>query len=292
MATTHNVSQSGSKSEPETLISSCAGLLARRDFTGCQKFIQKIPRSDPNISLQVDQILTIAEVLSAARNRFSDSNLDWYSILQLRRREDAANRDLVRQQFKTLVRLLDPNKNKFPFAEDALMRVREAWFVISDPARRACFDREIGRKMRSCSGGDAPNEGGAVSSFWTMCPYCWYLHEYEKKYEGCSLRCGNCRKTFHGVAVKPPAPDMVVKGKEQYYCYEVSLPLRYPTGERRRFSFDDVRERVVVGDGRTEFQSNGNKRMRIKTVANRVRMKGFIEANRDSDSDAEGGDVL
>ncbi|KAE9607873.1 putative DnaJ domain-containing protein [Lupinus albus] len=261
--------ENGSKQDPQTLIRSCASFLACRDFNTCRQLAHCIPRSDPNIIVQVDQILTIVHVLSAAQRRVSDANLDWYSILRLRR-EDSANRDLVRQQFKNLMRLLNPNNNKFPFADDALMRVREGWFVISDPVRRASFDREI----------DEDKKKG--TSFWTMCPYCWYLHEYERKYEDCTFRCGNCQKTFHGVEVKPPTKDMMVEGKEQYYCYQVSLPCRYPVDE------NIIRD----SNGGIGLQSNGKKRMRMKTMARRVRMKGFIEENSDADTDVEQEGVL
>ncbi|KAJ1442159.1 DnaJ domain containing protein [Sesbania bispinosa] len=262
----------GSRSESGTdhLLRPCAAALSRRDFTACRELAYRVPRSDPNITSQVDQILAITDVLSAASRRLGNShNLDWYSILQLRP-ADAENRDLARQQFKTLVRLLDPNKNKFPLADDALMRVREAWSILSDPVRRGQFDSEIRGDGTGPSNG--PGNVDTTASFWTMCPYCWFLHEYETMYEDCTLRCGNCRRTFHGVAVKPPAPETLVEGKEQYYCYHLSLPLRYPVDER--CGFGDNSEKMDV-------HGNGKRRLRIKTVAHRVRMKGFVEPDRD-----------
>lgn len=136
------------------------------------------------------------------------------------------------------------------------MRVREAWRVLSDPALKASFDSKV--------------QDAAASSFWTMCPYCWYLHEYQSCYEDCTLRCANCQKTFHGAAVKPPPPESVVAGKEEYYCYHVSLPLRYPVGEQGSFGYEE----------------NGmRKRFRVKTVANRSRRKGFVHVHALSDSD-------
>jgi hypothetical protein len=68
--------------------------------------------------------------------------------------------------------------------------------------------------------------------------------------------------------VNPPDPESMVEGKEQYYCYHMSLPLRYPAENMSQF----------------ELGGNGGKRMRIKTVANRVRVKGFVL---DSDSEPE-----
>ncbi|KAK4751815.1 hypothetical protein SAY87_020613 [Trapa incisa] len=45
------------------------------------------------------------------------------------------------------------------------------------------------------------NAGGDMSSsstFWTTCPYCYYLHEYPTMYENCCLRCQECGRAFHG----------------------------------------------------------------------------------------------
>ncbi|KAL2936763.1 DnaJ-like protein subfamily B member 12 [Bienertia sinuspersici] len=45
-----------------------------------------------------------------------------------------------------------------------------------------------------------------VESFWTACPYCLYIFEYQKVYQGCALRCQNCRKVFHAVQIPNPPP--------------------------------------------------------------------------------------
>lgn len=73
---------------------------------------------------------------------------------------------------------------------------------------------------------DKPQMNGK-KSFWTVCPYCYYLYEYDGVYEECCFRCQNCRRPFHGVAVPPPPVGMVVEGKEQYYCGVGCFPLRY-----------------------------------------------------------------
>ncbi|XP_058775119.1 uncharacterized protein LOC131649373 [Vicia villosa] len=234
-----------------------ATLLSRRMFPTCRTFIQRQPRSDPEIATQLDRMLAIIDVMEAASLRVGPNNNlpDHYAILQLKPSDDTTNRDFMRQRYKILVRKLDPNKNKFPLAEEALMRVRESWQILSDPVQLDRYEKEIKE----------------VASFWTMCPYCWYLHEYEKKYEDCTLRCGNCRRTFHGTPVKPPEAESMVEGKEQYYCYHMSLPLRYPVDENCRF----------------EIGGSGGKKMRIKTVANRSKVKGFVVPDSESESDPE-----
>lgn len=243
-----------------------ATLLSRRLFPSCRTFILRQPRSDPDIATQLDRMLTIIDVLEAASLRVGPGNNlpDHYAVLQLKPSDtNTRNRDFVRQRFKKLVRQLDPNKNKFPLTEEALMRVREAWQILSDPVQLARYEHEIR--------GEAEVEVVSPASFWTMCPYCWYLHEYEKKYQDCTLRCGNCQRTFHGAPVKPPEPESMVEGKEQYYCYHMSLPLRYPVDENGSF----------------EFGGNAGRKMRIKTVANRSRVKGFVVPDSESESDPE-----
>ncbi|CAK9158056.1 unnamed protein product [Ilex paraguariensis] len=51
------------------------------------------------------------------------------------------------------------------------------------------------------------------SAFWTVCPHCYCLYEYEKVYEGCCLMCQNdqCWKGFHAMALPSPPPIEVVE---------------------------------------------------------------------------------
>ncbi|KAJ8625085.1 hypothetical protein MRB53_033615 [Persea americana] len=61
------------------------------------------------------------------------------------------------------------------------------------------------------------------STIWVSCPYCCNLFEYEKKYENCKLRCQNCRRGFHAVAI--PSPPPIVPGMDAYYCSWGFFPL-------------------------------------------------------------------
>ncbi|XVF61529.1 hypothetical protein PTKIN_Ptkin08bG0136600 [Pterospermum kingtungense] len=54
-------------------------------------------------------------------------------------------------------------------------------------------------------------------TFWTVCSYCYYMYEYENKYEECRLLCQNCRKGFHAVAVAAPPEGFLVRGKDGKY---------------------------------------------------------------------------
>ncbi|KAK7366868.1 hypothetical protein VNO80_08870 [Phaseolus coccineus] len=261
-------------SEPENPIATCLSMLSLRRFSACRDFAQRLPPTDT-----VARVLAIAEVLSAA---------DFYSVLQLHP-SDGANRDLVRRQYAKMALLLDPTSpDKFPFSDEALARVQEAWHMLSRPERRALYDRE--------------HPVPVAATFWSACPYCWNLFEYEKKYEDCALLCQICRKAFQGVAVIPPTMvgDAVVEGEElrQYYSCEASVPLRYYEvkeeikgsnvfGEQNAASFvdlsdDDNEGFVMRNEG---LRGNGEKRrMRVKTVAKKV---SGNRARRPLDSDSD-----
>ncbi|KAE9595986.1 hypothetical protein Lal_00030449 [Lupinus albus] len=59
------------------------------------------------------------------------------------------------------------------------------------------------------------NLWGMNETFWTPCPYCYYLYEYPRVYEDCSLQCQNCERFFHGVELASLPP--LVPGQDAYY---------------------------------------------------------------------------
>lgn len=104
----------------------------------------------------------------------------------------------------------------------------DAWGVLSDPVKKTQYESDVfedeqepaTHKVLERQGIDINRDdtgSGGDRTFWTVCPYCYYMYQYEKVYEECCLRCQNCRRPFHGVAIKAPSPEMMVPGKEQYY---------------------------------------------------------------------------
>ncbi|KAE8673971.1 hypothetical protein F3Y22_tig00111769pilonHSYRG00199 [Hibiscus syriacus] len=75
---------------------------------------------------------------------------------------------------------------------------------------------------------DHPERGNETTAFWTVCPYCYHMYEYEKKYEDCCLLCQNCNRGFHGLAVMPPPERFQANGNvgEYYFGYDF-FPLGY-----------------------------------------------------------------
>ncbi|XP_076934429.1 uncharacterized protein LOC143600696, partial [Bidens hawaiensis] len=55
-------------------------------------------------------------------------------------------------------------------------------------------------------------------TFWTACPYCFYMYEYPKLYVECTLRCENCKRAFQAVHIASPPP--IIEGQDAYfYCW-------------------------------------------------------------------------
>ncbi|KAK9666646.1 hypothetical protein RND81_14G200600 [Saponaria officinalis] len=87
------------------------------------------------------------------------------------------------------------------------------------------------------------DDGGEddVETFWTSCPYCFYIFEYQKEYQECTLRCQNCRRGFQAVQIPNPPPLSSARGggaaadgdgkkdKEKSFCCWGFFPLGFST---------------------------------------------------------------
>ncbi|KAL6222842.1 hypothetical protein ACLB2K_006232 [Fragaria x ananassa] len=224
--------------ESEKLLGIAANLLCDGDFASCRKFALFARRYDPENPIP-DRILAVADILLAEKRR--DPN-DWYPILQLTR-PDSGNRRLVRTQFEKLTALLNPENNSFPFSDEALQLVIRAWAAVSDPGEETRLGN--GPKNRP----ESPNceEGLAGETFWTVCPYCYGMFMYKKVFQECCLRCQICRKAFHGTAIRPPAPEILVEGKEQYYFTYGCFPVEYSEDSKK--SDEDLKKKKSEVEG-------------------------------------------
>ncbi|KAG8368609.1 hypothetical protein BUALT_Bualt15G0063200 [Buddleja alternifolia] len=355
-------------------------LLSARDLMGSKSFAMRARDSDPTLS-PADEILAVVDTLLAGDRRIGNNHHDWYAILRLTPQQ-GRDSELIANQYRTLVLQLNPQKNKFPFAEQAFRLVVDSWSVLSNPSRKSLYDKELAfylqqqqqqqqqpdpfndpipalqqnfiffgggaasqpqvhgggssssgvshypqvqqvhaqpvvepvvsgstrvpqnfmsfssgtnilfgsgsgsgsgsksgheqvsnqgqesysnfgsnkqkepqqnyfsvadKTAHNVSGGgnvggtvedqgdvdttnvqeervEAPdNEGG--STFWTACPYCYYMYEYPGEYADCTLRCQKCKRAFQGVAVSSPPPS--VEGQEGYFCCWGFLPLGF-----------------------------------------------------------------
>ncbi|XP_057807153.1 uncharacterized protein LOC131021850 isoform X2 [Salvia miltiorrhiza] len=203
--------QDGSKPETRRLLTAADYFLQRRNFVDCYKYATRAHDADPT-NPAATRILSTAAVLSASK--ISATQHDYYAILNLPYFDSDVSR--IGSSFETLTSILDPNTNLCPFSSEAFDLAVKAWSVLSNSVEKAKFDAELRTYM---GGGDGCTPGSGGDTFWTMCPYCYHVYEYDRVFEDCCLRCANerCRRVLHAVAIAgPPPPDVVAKG--QYCC--------------------------------------------------------------------------
>ena len=87
---------------------------------------------------------------------------DYYSTLQLNR---AASDDDIDAAYERLSRLYNPTVSKKPRAQARWQQISEAYDTLSDPERRAAYDRKLSR-MRQTGGG-----GGIELPAWLTSPF-------------------------------------------------------------------------------------------------------------------------
>ncbi|KAK8556720.1 hypothetical protein V6N13_064731 [Hibiscus sabdariffa] len=99
-----------------------------------------------------------------------------------------------------------------------------------------------------------PEKKNETGTFWTVCPYCYHMYEYESKYEDCCLLCQHCSRGFHGLAVEAPPESFLSNGNAgQYYFGYGFFPLGY-SGDKGFFS-----NKKQVGEG-----DNGGKHVVVE----------------------------
>ncbi|KAD6796403.1 hypothetical protein R6Q59_019808 [Mikania micrantha] len=232
--------QSTSRAEAERLLGIAEKLLQSKDLNGCRDFALLAQETEPLLDGS-DQILAVVDVLIAGEKKVNNQP-DWYAVLQLdsRRNDDEA----IKRQYRRLALLLHPDKNKFAFADSAFKLVSDAWALFSDPAKKSAYDNKlfafekvdlqrdkIPVRRNPVDAGTTPaknqKDATATVNIWTACPYCYNLYEYPKMYEGCCLRCANCKRAFQAVAIPPASLPATIPGKEAYYCCWSYFPMGF-----------------------------------------------------------------
>lgn len=244
------------RAEAERWVTIAEKLLTARDLVGSKTFAIRARESDPKLE-PAEQILAVADTLIAGETRINNQH-DWYSILQLVRQTPDV--EIIATQYRRLALLLHPQRNKLPFADQAIRLVQDAWSVLSNPSKKALYDNELSLHAKLNSAGSTqkpqpvrksprsgkdnrpteeqnppgfqeyPNsEESSRENFWTACPYCYNIYEYPRVYEECTLRCQNCRRAFHAITI--PTPPVAESGNDAYFCCWGYVPLGFSPDE-------------------------------------------------------------
>ncbi|PQP96068.1 uncharacterized protein Pyn_09677 [Prunus yedoensis var. nudiflora] len=155
------------RAEAERWLSTAVKLLTTRDLHGTKSFAIRARESDPRLEA-TEQIIAVADTLLAGDSRISGHSQqpDWYAILQLA--HYTQNLELVATQYRRLALLLNPHRNRFPYADHAFRLVSEAWNVLSNPSKKALYDHELSmfNRFDSAPSGSTQLRKGRVLTMW------------------------------------------------------------------------------------------------------------------------------
>jgi curved DNA-binding protein CbpA len=213
-----------SRSQAERWLETAEKLLSARDLVGCKRFAERALETDPLLP-GADELLAVADVLLAFQTTLPSGQPNPLAILQL---PTGVNPDqaAVSRAFRRLALLLGPG-NTHPGREMALRLVNEAYAVLSDPSRRT---PPLASSNTPGTGNSSQPAAAAADppEFWTVCPFCCYVHQYPRDLVGRALKCPNesCRRGF--VAAEIPTAPTVVPGTEMYHCVWGFFPLGFP----------------------------------------------------------------
>ncbi|XP_006645270.2 uncharacterized protein LOC102713964 [Oryza brachyantha] len=127
-----------------------AARMRREDYGGARTLLLETLQTNPRLD-GAFEMLSVLEVLCAAaetRGRpFPGRGVDWYRVLQVLPRDDAARIDA---RYRSIVRQVEPVRDDLPGAEAALRLVNDAYDVLSDPAERARYDSMVAHAELWC----------------------------------------------------------------------------------------------------------------------------------------------
>ncbi|KAM7498431.1 hypothetical protein LguiA_022845 [Lonicera macranthoides] len=133
----------------------------------------------------------------AASERKINGETDFYTILGL---ASYAYKVMLKKQYKKMVVMAHPDKNKTVGAEGAFKLVSEAWTVLSESLKRSSYDIKRNKHLASrVVYTNLSLTHSRVNTYWTVCTSYHVQCEYLPKYVNKRLSSKNCRGTFIAV---------------------------------------------------------------------------------------------
>ncbi|PAN14861.1 hypothetical protein PAHAL_2G449700 [Panicum hallii] len=211
----------GGRGEPARWLEIAGKLLAARDLVGCKRLAERAVEADPNLP-GADELLAVADVLLASQRQLPSGRADPVAVLQLQPCPDPA---AVKRAFGRLSQLVSAPRNPRPAADTALHFVQEAF---ADLSKNASSDTAPATASTPPASGGASAAAADADAFWTACPYCCHVYEYQRALVGRALRCqsAGCRRAF--VATEIPTVPPIVPGTDMYYCAWGFFPMGFP----------------------------------------------------------------
>ncbi|XP_010540334.1 PREDICTED: uncharacterized protein LOC104814147 [Tarenaya hassleriana] len=183
------------------------------DFAGARQHAMKAQQLFPELE-NLMKLVAVCDVHCGAQNKIGGLE-NWYGILQLNRFPDEAT---IKKQYRKLVLLLHPDKNKFAGAEEAFKLIGEAYRLLADPTKRSqyaikyrIFSRvyaSIQTNRKSNTNSDRQHEPANSEGnqkpimFWTCCEHCGFRCRYLREYINTIMYCSSCQRLFVAVETR------------------------------------------------------------------------------------------
>lgn len=116
--------------------------LADKDFTGAKKFTLKAQTLYPELD-GISHMLNTLDVYICYEKKVKGES-DWYGVLDVNPSDDD---ETIRKQYRKLVLILHPDKNKSVGADGAFKILSEAWSLLSDKAKRSAYNQKINSRV-------------------------------------------------------------------------------------------------------------------------------------------------
>lgn len=191
------------------------------DFSSAQGILLQAQKICPDLE-HISQLLTICDVHCTAK-KIVKKAIDWYEVLQV---DVAADESIIKRQYRKLVKLVHPDKNKFPGAEAAFKLVAEAYSILGDATNRAIYDTrrksvsrtgpsKVGQQQwKTAGGGSKP--GSAGLAFWTICPHCGTRYQYHIRVLDKGVCCQSCCNVFSTSRTRSPIQQCGTPSKQSH----------------------------------------------------------------------------
>ncbi|PWA90209.1 DnaJ domain-containing protein [Artemisia annua] len=116
--------------------------LADKDFTGAKKFTLKAQTLYPELD-GISHMLNTLDVYICYEKKVNGES-DWYGVLGVNPSDDD---ETIRKQYRKLVLILHPDKNKSVGADGAFKILSEAWGLLSDKAKRSVYNQKLNSRV-------------------------------------------------------------------------------------------------------------------------------------------------
>ncbi|KAL8138736.1 hypothetical protein V2J09_004737 [Rumex salicifolius] len=251
-------------------------ILAEKKFNSSNlssalKYAERAHRLCPAVE-GVSEMAATFRILHAAENAAnSDSDTDWYRILDL---DPFSNINSIKKQYKRLALILHPDKNSLEASGEAFKLVNDAFQVLSDRVRRKELDMKLRVALQAEAAAVEETDEAAKDTFLTNCSRCRLLHKFDRKYIEQSLVCPSCRKSFKALEVVPEEEE---SGSRKSSKIRFSSEKNTNSGvKRKNCNLDDV------SDGKS-MSMNGTEVEEQMTLAEmKLKLKKKTEGNKKS----------